>query len=258
MKRQKMEVNPYVKAHISDGIARIEFFHPAHNSLPGDLLKELKEKIEHFSDQKEIKLILIQSAGERTFCAGASFTELSSIQDFEAGKRFFMGFANVINAIRKSSKIVIMTVQGKAVGGGVGLAAAADYCLATKWSSVRLSELAVGIGPFVIGPAVERKLGNSAFTKMSLTPDEWQTAEWAKNHGLFHECFEDKTQMDAYLITLLDRLKSYNPQALDKLKIVFWEGTDHWDQLLETRAEISGELVLSEASKNAINAFLTA
>lgn len=239
-------------------IGFIEFMHPAHNSLPGNLLLEIVEAIEKQSADKDIEITVISSHGDRTFCAGASFTELSAIEDSAQGKSFFMGFANVINAIRKSSNIVVMVVQGKTVGGGVGLAAAADYCLATKWASIRLSELAVGIGPFVIGPAVERKIGFSNFSKMALTPDEWQTAAWAKENGLFHECFDSKEFLDDYLARLLEKLSNYNPASLRKLKEVFWEGTDHWDQLLATRAEISGDLVLSKASKDAINAFLTA
>ncbi len=241
-----------------NGVGTIEFYHPAHNSLPGNLLRELKETIEDCDRNEEVKFMVIKSRGERTFCAGASFTELSSIESLPQGKEFFMGFARVINAIRSCSKLVIMLVQGKAVGGGVGLASAADYCLATKWASIRLSELAVGIGPFVIGPAVERKVGFSAFSKMALTPDEWQTAAWAKDHGLFHEAFDSLAQMNEYLDTLIEKFNSYNEEALIDLKKVFWEGTEHWNELLEQRAEISGRLVLSEASKNAINSFLQA
>ena len=239
-------------------IGYIEFYHPAHNSLPGNLLADLVTAIEDQSNDDKINLTVINSRGDRTFCAGASFTELSSIENISEGKTFFMGFANVINAIRKSQNLVIMIVQGKTVGGGVGLAAAADYCLATKWASIRLSELAVGIGPFVIGPAVERKIGFSNFSKMALTPDEWQTAAWAKDNGLFHECFDTKDFLDDYLERLLEKLSAYNPAALRKLKKVFWENTNNWDQLLEQRAEISGKLVLSQASKEAINAFLQA
>jgi len=239
-------------------VGYIEFQHPAHNSLPGNLLSEMVDAINKQSADDSIELTVISSHGDRTFCAGASFTELSSIENAEQGKSFFMGFANVINAIRKSNNIVLMVVQGKTVGGGVGLAAAADYCLATKWASIRLSELAVGIGPFVIGPAVERKIGLSNFSKMALTPEEWQTAKWGKEKGLFHECFEEKENLDNYLERLLEKLSAYNPAALKKLKKVFWEGTDHWDELLASRAEISGDLVLTKASKDAINAFLTA
>ena len=239
-------------------IGFIEFFHPAHNSLPGNLLSELKQAIDSQSDDSELNITVIKSRGDRTFCAGASFTELSSIQNIDEGKKFFMGFANVINAIRQSNNIVILVVQGKTVGGGVGLASAADYCLATKYASIRLSELAVGIGPFVIGPAVERKVGLSLFTKMSLTPDVWQTAQWAKENGLFHECFESKEDMDTFLNEFITTLSAYNPAALQKLKKVFWEGTDHWNELLEERAAISGELVLTKASKDAINSFLQA
>lgn len=247
-----------VNLNVENGVGHIEFYHPAHNSLPGNLLKELKDTIELCDGNSEIKLIVIRSRGDRTFCAGASFTELSAIETLEEGKEFFSGFARVINSIRTCSKLVIMLVQGKAVGGGVGLAAAADYCLATKWASIRLSELAVGIGPFVIGPAVERKVGFSAFSKMALTPDEWQTAAWAKDKGLFHEAFESKDQMDEYLETLIEKIRNYNEAALVHMKKVFWKGTEDWDQLLEERAEISGRLVLSEASKNAINSFLQA
>jgi len=239
-----------------NNIGYIEFFHPAHNSLPGNLLSELKTAIDTQSQDQATSITVIKSRGDRTFCAGASFTELASIENIDEGKKFFMGFANVINAIRQSSNIVIVVVQGKTVGGGVGLASAADYCLATKFASIRLSELAVGIGPFVIGPAVERKIGSSQFTKMSLTPDIWQTADWAKQNGIYHECFESNDEMIMFLNDFTKTLSSYNPVALTKLKTVFWEGTDHWNELLERRAAISGELVLTAASKDAINSFL--
>lgn len=240
----------------NNNIGHIEFYHPAHNSLPGNLLTELTNAIDSQSKNQNLSITVIRSRGERTFCAGASFTELASIENIEDGKKFFMGFANVINAIRRSSNIIIMLVQGKTVGGGVGLASAADYCLATKYASIRLSELAVGIGPFVIGPAVERKMGNSSFTKMSLTPDVWQTADWAKQNGIYHECFESNEEMQTFLSEFTKTLSSYNPAALAKLKRVFWEGTEHWDELLAERAAISGELVLTKASKDAINSFL--
>lgn len=239
-----------------NNIGYIEFFHPAHNSLPGNLLSDLKTAVDDQSRDPELSITVIKSRGDRTFCAGASFTELASIKNIEEGKKFFMGFANVINAIRQSSNIVIVVVQGKTVGGGVGLASAADYCIATKYASIRLSELAVGIGPFVIGPAVERKIGLSMFTKMSLTPESWQSAEWAKQNGIYHECFESNDEMMSFLNKFTKTLSSYNPAALKKLKTIFWEGTEHWNELLEKRAAISGELVLTKASKDAINSFL--
>ena len=237
-------------------ITTIEFFHPAQNSLPGHLLNELVTHINQAGDDENTVLIILKSAGDRSFCAGASFTELAAIQDFEIGKKFFMGFASVINAIRKCPKIVVGRVHGKAVGGGVGLAAACDYCMATKYASVRLSELAVGIGPFVIGPAVERKIGLSAFSQMALNATEWQTAEWAKQKGLFTEAFESVEQLDAYIAHFTADLIHKNPAALLQLKKIFWEGTDHWDNLLEQRAEMSGKLILSDFAKEAIAKFL--
>ncbi len=239
-------------------VTSIEFFHPAQNSLPGYLLNELVTHINQAGDDENTILIVLKSAGDRSFCAGASFTELAAIQDFEIGKKFFMGFASVINAIRKCPKIVVGRVHGKAVGGGVGLAAACDYCMATKYASVRLSELAVGIGPFVIGPAVERKIGLSAFSQMALNATEWQTAEWAKQKGLFTEVFENVEQLDAYIEHFTADLVKKNPAALSQLKKIFWEGTENWDQLLEHRAEMSGKLILSDFAKDAIVKFLNA
>lgn len=239
-------------------VTTIEFFHPAQNSLPGHLLNELVTHINQAGDDENTILIVLKSAGDRSFCAGASFTELAAIQDFEIGKKFFMGFASVINAIRKCPKIVVGRVHGKAVGGGVGLAAACDYSMATKYASVRLSELAVGIGPFVIGPAVERKIGLSAFSQMALNATEWQTAEWAKQKGLFTEAFESVEQLDAYIAHFTADLIHKNPAALLQLKKIFWEGTDHWDNLLEQRAEMSGKLILSDFAKEAIAKFLHA
>jgi methylglutaconyl-CoA hydratase len=246
----------YVSYEIKNSIAHIEFYHPAHNSLPGYLLKKIKESIEAASQNDDVKLVLLKSAGDRSFCAGASFNELSSINSFDEGKKFFMGFADVINAIRKCEKIVIGRIHGKAVGGGVGLAAACDYSMATKYSSIRLSELAVGIGPFVIGPAVERKIGVSAYSQMALNATEWQTAEWGKAKGLFMEAFDSVEQLDAYIVHFSDILLKSNPEALRLLKKVFWEGTIHWGNLLEERAEMSGRLVLSDFSKKAIASFL--
>jgi methylglutaconyl-CoA hydratase len=246
----------HINTTIENNIATIEFFHPSHNSLPGNLLYKLEQAIYSVGDNESVNLVVLKSAGDRTFCAGASFDELASINDETIGKTFFMGFANVINAIRKIPKIVIGRVHGKAVGGGVGLAAACDYCVATKFSSIKLSELAVGIGPFVIGPAVERKVGISAYSDMSLNATAWKTADWAREKGLYTEVFQNVEDLDKYITTFSEKLVSMNPEAMRLLKRVFWEGTDHWDALLEERAEMSGRLVLSDFSKNAIGAFL--
>jgi methylglutaconyl-CoA hydratase len=244
----------YVKSTVQADRIIIEIFHPAGNSLPGTLLTQLVTQINAANKEKP-NVILLKSAGDRTFCAGASFDELMSIKDEKEGLLFFSGFANVINAIRKSNKIVLTRVQGKAVGGGVGLIAASDHVIATRFASIRLSELAVGIGPFVIGPAVERKAGLSAFAKMSLTPDEWQTAEWAKQHNLLQEVFDSIDQVDQYIESLIQRWNSYSPDAMAELKKIFWEGTQHWDTLLSERAAISGKLVLSEFTRQAIAKF---
>lgn len=248
----------YIKSKTQDKITTITFYHPSHNSLPGNLLGELTQAINKAGKDEESILIVLKSEGDRTYCAGASFDELVSINDKETGKEFFSGFANVINAIRKCPKLIIGRVHGKAVGGGVGLAAACDYTMATKYASVKLSELAVGIGPFVIGPAVERKIGLSAFSQMAINATEWQTAKWAKLKGLYTEVFESTEQLDEYLDTFLATLVTMNPEAMSLLKKVFWKGTEHWDELLKQRAEMSGHLVLSEFSKNAIGKFLKA
>ncbi len=245
----------YVKTEIENRLATITFFHPAHNSLPGALLADLAKAIKEAGENEEIGLIVLKSGGERTFCAGASFDELIAIEDTETGKRFFMGFAKVINAMRKCPKIILGRVQGKAVGGGVGLAAATDYCIASKYASVKLSELAVGIGPFVVGPAIERKMGLSAMSQLALNATEWRTAEWAKNHGLFAEVFDTTEQVDAYIEDFAGRLLAFNPGALSELKQTLWQGTDHWDELLEERAATSGRLILSDFAKKAIEKF---
>ncbi|MCB0546633.1 MAG: enoyl-CoA hydratase/isomerase family protein [Phaeodactylibacter sp.] len=240
---------------VRGGIATITFGHPAHNSLPGRLLGQLAGAITEAGQNEGVKVIILQSEGDRSFCAGASFDELISIKDFETGKRFFLGFANVINAMRECPKFIIGRVQGKAVGGGVGLCAATDYCIATKWASVKLSELAVGIGPFVVGPAVERKMGKSAMTHLAINATEWQTAQWAKDKGLFNEVFETLEQTDAYVAHLAEKLSASNPEAMRLLKQVSWEGTENWRILLEERAAMSGRLVLSDFTVKAIEQF---
>lgn len=240
---------------ISDGIGTIEFGHPKSNSLPGKVLKKLAETITELGADDEVKVIVLSSQGDRAFCAGASFDELISIKDYPTGKEFFMGFARVINAARKCPKFIIGRVQGKAVGGGVGMASAVDYCMATKFASVKLSELAIGIGPFVVGPAVERKMGTSAMTELAVNATEWRTADWARSKGLYTEVFSTAEEMDEAIEGLAARLATSNPEAMSLLKKAFWKGTEDWDELLEERAEMSGKLVLSEFTVNAINAF---
>lgn len=244
-----------VETSIQNGIGTIEFFHPLSNSLPGKLLTEVAETITEMGNDDTVKVIVLKSAGDRAFCAGASFDELISINDIETGKVFFSGFANVINACRKCPKLIIGRVQGKAVGGGVGVASAADYCVATKFASVKLSELAVGIGPFVVGPAVERKIGTSAMSQLAIDATEWQTAEWAKEKGLYTEVYENVEEMDKGIAELATKLSNSNPEAMRLLKQIFWKGTESWDELLKERAAMSGELVLSDFTKNAINKF---
>lgn len=246
----------YVKSSNTGKLGIIEFYSPAHNSLPGALLSDLTIAITEMGTRDDIHVILLKSAGNRTFCAGASFTELASIDDYPNGKRFFMGFANVINAIRTCNKIVVGRIQGKSVGGGVGLASAVDFCVATKFASIKLSELAVGIGPFVVGPAVLRKVGMSAFSQLTIDATTWQTAQWATEKGMYTQVFDDIEAMDQYLDTFISGLLSKSKDALSEIKRIFWEDYDHWGELLEQRAEISGRLVLTDDAKNAIQAFL--
>jgi methylglutaconyl-CoA hydratase len=249
------EQQGYVTTEIQEGIGFITFFHPQSNSLPGVLLRQLASAIEQAGNNHQIKVIVLQSEGEKAFCAGASFDELISIKDFETGKTFFSGFALVINAMRKAPKFVIARVHGKAVGGGVGIACAADYSLALDGASVKLSELAVGIGPFVVGPAVERKIGSSAFTQLAINATAWQDVKWAREKGIYAESFSTIEELDKAINALAQQLAKSNPEAMHELKRIAWEGTDHWDKLLFSRAEISGRLVLSEFTVNAINQF---
>ncbi len=247
----------YIKSTTENGIATITFFHPQSNSMPGQLLRELAEEITKAGNNTDAKVIVLQSEGDKAFCAGASFDELISIKDMETGKKFFSGFAMVINAMRQAPKFIIARVQGKAVGGGVGIACTADYTLAINAASVKLSELAVGIGPFVVGPPVERKIGLSAFTSLTINATEWQTAQWAKEKGMYMDVFATFQEMDAAIATLADKLSKSNPEAMQMLKKAFWRGTENWDTLLIERAEMSGKLVLSDFTINAINKFKT-
>lgn len=245
----------YVKSHIEHGINTIEFFHPQSNSLPAKILEELAKEIHFAGTHDETRVIVLQSGGEKTFCAGASFDELMAIKDEKEGLTFFSGFANVINAMRKCPKFIIGRIQGKCVGGGVGLAASVDYAIATNKADIKLSELAVGIGPFVVGPAVERKIGISAFSGLAIDASTWRNADWARRKGLFAEMHETTEGMDEAVNRIANTLTNSSPQAMAAMKKTFWAGTDHWDSLLKERAAISGKLVLSEFTKNAINKF---
>lgn len=244
-----------ITTSILNQVATIEFSHPASNSFPSTLLQELTDEINTLSKNDSASIIILKSSGTGAFCAGASFDELLSINNYEDGSRFFSGFANVINAMRKCPKLIIGRIHGKAVGGGVGLAAACDYSFATTKSEIKLSEIAIGIGPFVIEPAVSRKIGKMAMAEMTLNPTVWKTSKWAFEKGLFSEVFETKEELDNRLNQYVTEISSYNKEALDEMKKVLWEGTNHWDSLLYERAAISGRLVLSDFTKNALEKF---
>ena len=248
-------MEPYVKLNTKNEVGYIEFFHPSHNSLPSNLLTELARTITKAGEDESIRVIVLKSGGDRTFCAGASFKELVSINDPETGRIFFSGFANVINAMRKCPKFIIGRIQGKTVGGGVGLASATDYCMASKFASIKLSELNVGIGPFVVGPAVQRKLGLSAMSQIAIDANSFYSAEWAQQKGLFTQVYESVEELDEAVKTFAENLCTYNPKAMSEMKTMFWRGTEDWDQLLIQRAKISGRLVLSDFTRNAIQQF---
>ena len=245
----------YVKQNIENNIATIEFFHPEQNSLPGTILAQLADTITDTGNNPEVKVIILKSGGDRTFCAGASFQELIAINDAETGKVFFSGFANVINAMRKCPKFILGRIQGKTVGGGVGIAAATDYCMATKFAAIKLSELNVGIGPFVVSPAIERKMGVSAMSQIAIDANTFYEANWAKDRGLFANVFESIEELDEAIQKFAEHLCTYNPEAMLEMKKVFWRGTDDWDNLLAERAAISGRLVLSDFTKEMLKKF---
>lgn len=239
---------------IENKIATLEFGHPASNSFPGDLLNRLTNELDNLSQNPDVSIIVLKSSGQGAFCAGASFEELLTVSNLDEATQFFSGFANVVNAMRRCSKIIVGRIHGKAVGGGVGIAAACDYALATTGSAIKLSELGIGIGPFVIEPAVTRKIGKSATTEMTLEA-EWKTAAWANQKGLYAKIFETSAELDNEIEAFANTLASYNPEALTEMKKVLWEGTENWSTLLYERAEISGKLVLSDFSRKALKQF---
>ena len=243
-----------VEVQIADGVAEVSFFHPKKNSLPGDLLRRLAAEIDRLGRNDEARVVALRSLGDGPFCAGASFDEMLAAQDFEHARTFFMGFAQVILAMKKCPRFVVARVQGKAVGGGVGLIAASDYVLASQRASIKLAEFALGFGPFVIGPAVARKTGQAAFAAASIDT-EWRDANWCKANGLYTEIYESSEELDGAFGSLTSRLAKTSPEAVAELKRIFWEGTDGWETLLPSRAEISARLILSDFTRNAISAF---
>lgn len=247
----------YVKSELHNSITTIEFFHPQSNSLPGKILEDLAQAIHGAGNDKYTKVIILKSAGEKAFCAGASFDELIAIKTKEDGLEFFSGFAKVINEMRICPKFIIGRIHGKCVGGGVGLASAVDYAIAKEGAEVKLSELAVGIGPFVVGPAVERKIGTSAFSQLAIDASLWRNADWARGKGLYAELHPDVHGMDESIRRLSETLAHSSPEAMTEMKKIFWQGTEHWDKLLMERAAISGRLVLSDFTREAIAKFKT-
>ena len=243
-----------VESVVADGVAAVEFWHPKGNSLPGTVLRRIAEQIAEMGQRDDVRVIALRSAREGPFCAGASFDELAAIKDEAQGKEFFLGFARVILAMIRCPKPIVTRVQGKVVGGGVGVVAASDYVIATDKAQLRLSELAVGIGPFVVGPAIQRKIGPGAFSAMALDAD-WRSAKWAVEVGLYAQIQDSISGLDSAFDGFVQTLAKSNPEATARIKATLWEGTDDWDRLLDERAIMSGTLVLSDYTRRAIEAF---
>ena len=243
-----------VHVEITEGIGTVRFGHPKGNSLPGALLERLADAISGVGRDDAARVIVVKSIGSGPFCAGASFDELVRIADVEEGERFFSGFSRVILAMIRAPKLVLVRVHGRTAGGGVGIAAAGDYTLAVREASCKLSELAVGIGPFVVGPVIEHRIGRGPFAAMAIDAD-WRDAEWCERHGLYARVFEDVGALDAGVDALARTLASSNPAAMSALKRVFWDGTSSWEEMLRVRARMSGELVLSDHTRAAIAKF---
>lgn len=246
--------NGSLQTTFQNSVATVQFGHPASNSFPRELLDRLTRELNALSKDKAVSVIVLQSEGEKVFCSGASFDELLQVDNEEQGAVFFSGFANLLNAMRKCSKLIVGRVQGKAVGGGVGIISACDYVFATPESAVKLSELAIGIGPFVIEPAVSRKIGKMAMAEMTLAAHQWKSAIWALENKLFTE-IHNIENLDKAVSDFVLKLSSYNPEALFEMKEIIWEGTEYWDALLLERAKITGKLVLSDFSRNALLQF---
>ncbi len=243
-----------ITLHTADGVATVTFGHPRGNSLPGSLLRLLAERIADAGTDPNARVIVLRSDGTGPFCAGASFDELAAIEDAEIGKEFFSGFAQVMLAMIRAPKFIVTRVHGKVVGGGVGIVAASDFSMAVGAASAKLSELSIGIGPFVVGPAIERKIGLAAFSAMAVDAD-WRDAAWCERHGLYARVYSDPSELDGAIDTLAGTLAKSNPEAMGRLKQAFWAGTEEWNLLLTERAELSGRMVLSKFSRDAIARF---
>ena len=255
MTRQSAQDQGSVASHVVDGVATVIFGHPKGNSLPGKLLADLAARISDLGADDNVNVIALRSDGTGAFCAGASLAELAAISDVEGGTRFFMGFANLINAMRECPKLIVTRVHGRAVGGGVGIVAASDYALATTGAQVKLSELMVGIGPFVVGPVIERKIGAANYAALGIDAASWRSAEWAHERGLFAELHANVADLDTRIAALTSQLAASNPAAMAELKKVLWKGCDHWRELLPARARLSGTLVVSAPARQAIQRF---
>lgn len=245
----------YVKTEKEHGITTIEFYHEQSNSMPGKLLDALAQTIHSEGVNSNTKVIILRSGGDRAFCSGASFDELEMIKTPQEGAQYFSGVAKVINAMRKAPQFIIARIHGKCLGGGVGIAAAADYAIAVEGADIKLSELAIGIGPFVIGPAVQRKIGLSSFSQLTIDSNTWRSADWARRKGLYAELHPEVSGMEDSIERLSFTLSHSNPEAMKELKREFWSGTENWDELLKERASISGRLILSDHSREAIQKF---
>ena len=249
------KLTPFVKHTVLNGIATISFFHPEQNSLPTIVLRSLIKTINLLSNDSGILVIILKSDGRGTFCAGANFTEMLEINDSISGYKYFNGFADLINTMRLCPKLIIVRVQGKSVGGGVGLLAAGDYCMATKDAAIKLSDFNIGIGPFVIEPAIERKIGRSNMAQLTIDATSFYSPAWALDKSLYNAVYDDIKSLDIAVQDFAVKISNFNPIAVTKMKEIFWKGTEDWGLLLSERAYLSGKFVLSPYTKKALKLF---
>ena len=191
-----------------DDVLRVTLSRPeTRNAFDDALITELSDA---FVDVGTVRAVVLAGEGP-TFCSGADvewmrrsvgLSEEQNVADANALRR-------MLEAVDRCPAPVVAVVQGHALGGGVGLVAAADIAIAHERAAFAFSEVKLGIIPAVISPYALRKIGESAARRYFVTGERFDAAT-ALRIGLVHEVTADPA---GALASILGELRTAAPRA---------------------------------------------
>jgi methylglutaconyl-CoA hydratase len=247
----------HLEVSAGDGVVTVTLDRPdVRNALSAGLITELTRCMREIAGREDVRAVILTGEGD-SFCAGADIGYMRQTASFsyeenleDAGR-----LAALFESIAECPKPVVARIKGAAIGGGVGLVAAADVSVAEEGTIFAFSEVRLGISPATIAPFVLRKIGHSHARSLFLTGERFG-AERAREIGLVHEVAPEG-ELDEVVQKKIGQITSGGPESLASTKRLLGELADADPQeVTGITASRIAELRTGEEGQEGLTAFL--